>query len=492
MSYLGPTPLPVPIGGSGASSLTNHGVVLGQGVSPVAVTSAGVAGQVLTSNGPAADPSFQATSSSLPISCGFMCWQNASTGFVTGNGALYSLTKTAGNITTGFDTGTNITFPGNVLTFTAPRTGKYCFQLTILVSTAPATYLDGRPAYAAILPSTANRTFVSSYIQNAPVSAPNQLQSLSMNVSALIDMAQGDTCTFAVAVGGGGVDTAVIGLAGTQESYVYGYLVSEPAGGSTPVSFLGYLGSPLLNWTGNATGGVIPFDTANFGDPSYFQTSAGAGQGLFTAPKAGKYLFNAGTCVQNLLNTHVEMHTWFVVNGVSYIFSQGENPFVISTPTGTRLNATAIIQLNKGDTVGSATTVAGGTKTVSVLGTTLQLGATWFSGTLLSEMYAGLAWSEQGAPTTIVGNTGSLVTAAITLTLPATPVVGETCSFILDHAGPLVIQSNAGQRIRFGTVQSAVAGTATSSAYGDSIELVYRGTNSTWLATTAIGTWNIV
>lgn len=46
-------------GGTGATTLAAHGVVLGQGTSAVAVTSAGTAGQVLTSNGASADPTFQ-------------------------------------------------------------------------------------------------------------------------------------------------------------------------------------------------------------------------------------------------------------------------------------------------------------------------------------------------------------------------------------------------------------------------------------------------
>lgn len=51
--------LGVAYGGTGATSLTNHGVVLGQSTSAVAVTAAGTSGQVLTSNGASADPTFQ-------------------------------------------------------------------------------------------------------------------------------------------------------------------------------------------------------------------------------------------------------------------------------------------------------------------------------------------------------------------------------------------------------------------------------------------------
>jgi hypothetical protein len=49
-------------GGTGLTSLTAHGVVIGAGTSAVNVTSAGTAGQVLTSNGASADPTFQAVS----------------------------------------------------------------------------------------------------------------------------------------------------------------------------------------------------------------------------------------------------------------------------------------------------------------------------------------------------------------------------------------------------------------------------------------------
>lgn len=47
-------------GGTGATTLTNHGVVIGQGTSAIAVTSAGTSGYILTSNGASADPTFQA------------------------------------------------------------------------------------------------------------------------------------------------------------------------------------------------------------------------------------------------------------------------------------------------------------------------------------------------------------------------------------------------------------------------------------------------
>lgn len=51
--------LPVANGGHGVGTLAAHGVIIGNGTSAVNVTSAGTSGQVLTSNGASADPTYQ-------------------------------------------------------------------------------------------------------------------------------------------------------------------------------------------------------------------------------------------------------------------------------------------------------------------------------------------------------------------------------------------------------------------------------------------------
>lgn len=62
----GGTDVTVADGGTGVSTLTNHGVVIGQAASAVAVTAAGTSGQVLTSNGASADPTFQTIATGWP------------------------------------------------------------------------------------------------------------------------------------------------------------------------------------------------------------------------------------------------------------------------------------------------------------------------------------------------------------------------------------------------------------------------------------------
>ncbi len=57
-------PLSVANGGTGDTTLTAHNVLLGEGASPVGFAAPGTATQILTSNGPSSDPTFQALNTS--------------------------------------------------------------------------------------------------------------------------------------------------------------------------------------------------------------------------------------------------------------------------------------------------------------------------------------------------------------------------------------------------------------------------------------------
>ncbi len=60
-----PTTLSVPEGGTGVQTITNHGIILGQGTSPIVATAVGATGTVLTGTG--VDPAFSATPSVTSI-----------------------------------------------------------------------------------------------------------------------------------------------------------------------------------------------------------------------------------------------------------------------------------------------------------------------------------------------------------------------------------------------------------------------------------------
>lgn len=57
-------------GGTGDTTLTAHGVLIGAGSTPVVVTGTGSTGQVLTSNGSSADPTFQSAATPTPSAVG--------------------------------------------------------------------------------------------------------------------------------------------------------------------------------------------------------------------------------------------------------------------------------------------------------------------------------------------------------------------------------------------------------------------------------------
>lgn len=113
--------------------------------------------------------------------------------------------------------------------------------------------------------------------------------------------------------------------------------------------------------------------------------------------------------------------------------------------------------------------------------------------TISSTGSSGIPWSDQSSSFSCAINNGYIATAALTATLPTGTSVGQTNSFIADSTGTLVIQAASGQFIRIGTSISAAGGTATNSAHGDTLNLVYSDTTSTWIDNSGVGgSWNVV
>ncbi len=101
-----------------------------------------------------------------------------------------------------------------------------------------------------------------------------------------------------------------------------------------------------------------------------------------------------------------------------------------------------------------------------------------------------VVYTDQGGSTSVTSDSGSFATAAITLTLPATPAQGEICEFVTTSADSLVVDAPGTQLIRIGTSVSSAGGTATSPALaGSSLVLRYRSSDTTWYATSEIGVW---
>lgn len=103
-------------------------------------------------------------------------------------------------------------------------------------------------------------------------------------------------------------------------------------------------------------------------------------------------------------------------------------------------------------------------------------------------------FSQVGASATSSLNTGEFVTAAVTRTLPASAGLadGDLFIYVCTTANALVIQSVTAQKIRIGSLITAAAGTATSTAIGDSVTLRFNATDGFFYAVSVVGTWLVV
>lgn len=103
-------------------------------------------------------------------------------------------------------------------------------------------------------------------------------------------------------------------------------------------------------------------------------------------------------------------------------------------------------------------------------------------------------FSQIGSSATSSLNTGEFVTAAVTRTLPASAGLadGDLFMYVCTTANALIIQSVTAQKIRVGSLISAAAGTATSTAIGDSLTLRFNATDGFFYAVSVVGNWLVV
>lgn len=99
-----------------------------------------------------------------------------------------------------------------------------------------------------------------------------------------------------------------------------------------------------------------------------------------------------------------------------------------------------------------------------------------------------MVFTDTGAAT-LVSDNGYFATAAGTYNLPSSPAQGEMITIVCDTAGAVVVDAPSTHLIRIGAVQTSAGGTVTSTSIGDSLTLRYRTSDTTWHATSAVGTW---
>lgn len=161
--------------------------------------------------------------------------------------------------------------------------------------------------------------------------------------------------------------------------------------------------------------------------------------------------------------------------------------FTVSATGFVSLNAAGAIETVTGDSGGALSPTAGNINVVGLSGS-----KTSGSGSTLT--IKSPPFSQVGASATSSLNTGEFVTAAVTRTLPASAglIDGDLFIYVCTTANALVIQSVTAQKIRIGNLISAAAGTATSTAIGDSVTLRFNATDGFFYAVSVIGTWLVV
>jgi fibronectin-binding autotransporter adhesin len=160
-------------------------------------------------------------------------------------------------------------------------------------------------------------------------------------------------------------------------------------------------------------------------------------------------------------------------------FTVDANGFVSTSGTGVANTIT-------GDSGGALSPTAGNWNIVGLSGS-----KTSGSGSTLT--IKSPPFSQVAASATSVLNSGEFVTAAVTRTLPATGGLadGDLVIYYCTTAGALVVTGNTGQTIRIGSAVSSAAGTATSTAIGDSLTLRFDATGVSWRAVSVVGNWTL-
>jgi len=99
-------------------------------------------------------------------------------------------------------------------------------------------------------------------------------------------------------------------------------------------------------------------------------------------------------------------------------------------------------------------------------------------------------WVDQNSSFSALARTGYFIYGTCTATLPGSPLQGDTISFVVDGAFTLTIRAVGTQTIQIASNVSSAAGTQVNTATGDTVTLVYRASDTKWLAQSFVGGWN--
>lgn len=506
-------PAEVAKGGTGNGTLTANNLLVGDGTNPVNFVSTGTVGQVLTSLGAGSDPTFQNATTGAPISL-FIVDLAGGTPYATVQAALTAADAAGGNATVYVRPGTYVESLTLFTTVDLVGASGDSQENLVTISGLHTPPSSGNFSVANITLATIGDIFFSAaagstdiFLQNVTVSSPNgyifdlvnwtgdiflrEVRAAPVvNDYGLINNTGGTTVvtafdsdlskgtTNATTIGSGGnlircLSEAAIIIAGGSSSLYYTEIQS---GITFTGSSIGRLRHCILQ---NGSGAAVtqsssgPLSIAECGILSATNpVIGGAGAGIVTI---GHNSFSANSNYSGSLTiSDVRMRC-----GIARITDLRGNftdhGFMLGSGTDATVTTTAAPtdgQLPIGNT--------GNDPTLATLTSGTGISITNGSGTItVTNTSPGglLPWTEVlGTSQAMTVNNGFIANnaALVTLTLPATAIVGDIIEITGKGAGGWLIAQNASQTIFFGTstTTTGVGGSISSTEDRDSIKLV--------------------
>ena len=314
-------------GGTGQTTLTNHGVLLGQGTSAVGAVAPGTSGLPLVAQGASADPSYAVlgisgggTNNTSMTTWGVNYYDGTKINTTAAGTAGYVLTSNATSaptfqplgtvtpvaflayidpaVTNATGDGTAVTVPFNVeqydvssnydnatYTFTAPIDGYYRFSTAVQLSNIGAGHTLGTINY--VVNGTTNY-----FTQDSnPASGADPSGNYSLQGSALLRLSATNTVQVVVTVSN---STKTVGLFGSGGTNLYSFFCGDVDEAGLPFTIPidvptgGTGNNTLTNHAVLIGAGTSPINTTGPGAAGYVLTSNGAGADpTFQAPTSG-------------------------------------------------------------------------------------------------------------------------------------------------------------------------------------------------------------
>ena len=106
---------------------------------------------------------------------------------------------------------------------------------------------------------------------------------------------------------------------------------------------------------------------------------------------------------------------------------------------------------------------------------------------------AGFDWEEKALDFDAEDGKGYFCNSGLIVSLPSNIglAIGTTVIIYVDTTDPVIIQADGTDRIQVSDNISNAGGTATSTAQGNILELVYKPSDSTWHTISSMGSWTV-